>query len=163
MRQFRFFAVVAGFLALAAPAISQEAVIPFGEGNHNTSAPVEVTSDQLNVDQKDGSAVFTGNVIVIQDDMRMTAPRVQVLYNEDTRKITNMLASGGVTVVKGDQAAEGQEADYDVSGGVIVLTTNVLVTQGQSAIASDRMVVDLDAGNARASGRVKSIFQTEGQ
>ena len=38
---------------------------------------------------------------------------------------------------------------------------NVLATQGDSAIAGDRMTVDMETGTGRVEGRVRTIFQTD--
>ena len=56
--------------------------------------------------------------------------------------------------------AESERADYDIDSGVIVMTGNVLMAQGNNAISSDRMTVNLDGGTARMEGRVKTILQT---
>jgi lipopolysaccharide export system protein LptA len=42
------------------------------------------------------------------------------------------------------------------------MTGNVILTQGQSALSSNKMVVDLNTGQATLEGRVKSILQTGG-
>jgi lipopolysaccharide export system protein LptA len=44
--------------------------------------PVEVTADNLTIDQATGEAVFSGNVIVHQGDLRMAAGQVRVLYSD---------------------------------------------------------------------------------
>jgi lipopolysaccharide export system protein LptA len=49
-----------------------------------TRQPVEVTADNLTIDQATGEAVFSGNVIVHQGDLRMAAGRVRVLYSDTT-------------------------------------------------------------------------------
>ena len=54
---------------LAAPALAQN--VAFGGMTADTSAPVEVAADNLAVDQADGSAVFTGNVVIGQGEMRL--------------------------------------------------------------------------------------------
>lgn len=141
---------------------TQGANVGFGTVQADTSAPVEVTADQLNVSQADGTAVFTGNVVVGQGEMRLTAPTVRVFYSEDTGDVSRMEASGGVTVVSGAEAAESQQADYDVSSGVIVMTGNVLLTQGRNALTSERMEVNLTDNTARMTGRVQTIlYQSE--
>ena len=57
------------------------------------SAPVEVTSDSLTVDQATGAATFTGNVVIGQGDLRVQAGEVEVLYDEATGGIARLLAS----------------------------------------------------------------------
>ncbi len=83
----------AGFLTLltalwavsSPPAGAQGATVAFGGIKSDTTLPVEVTADQLEVNQTDGTAIFTGNVIVLQGDMRMAAAAVRVEYAKDDR------------------------------------------------------------------------------
>ncbi|MEL6450893.1 MAG: lipopolysaccharide transport periplasmic protein LptA [Pseudomonadota bacterium] len=142
------------------PAHAQGTQVGFGAITQDTSAPVEVTADELNVDQATGAAIFTGNVVIGQGDMRLSAARVLVVYRQDQAGIQRMEATGGVTLVSGPDAAESQRADYNIDTGVIVMTGDVLLAQGQSALTADRMTVNLDDGTARMQGRVKTILQT---
>jgi lipopolysaccharide export system protein LptA len=141
------------------PAFGQGTEVSFGGIRADTSQPVEVTADQLNVNQNDGTAIFTGNVIVIQGDMRLTAPRLQVEYGtEDKSEIERLHATGGVTMVSGPEAAEAQEAVYTVAAGEVVLTGDVLLTQKGSTMSGQQLFVDLDSGTGRMEGRVKTIL-----
>ncbi len=74
-------------LALAAPgaAHAQQAEVAFGGLRADTSLPVEVTADTLSVNQTDGTATFSGNVLVVQGDMRLSAERVEVVYGSADR------------------------------------------------------------------------------
>lgn len=148
---------MAGFLTSAAWA--QGTSVAFGTLQQDPDAPVEVTSDALTVDQETGKAVFTGNVVVGQGEMRLSAPRVQVVYNETNTGIESVTATGGVTLISGPDAAEAQRADYDIDGGTILMTGDVLLTQGLSALTSNRMTVDLRDGTARMTGQVKTVLQ----
>lgn len=146
-------------------ASAQGANVSFGGGlQQDTSAPVEVTADNLAVNQKDGTALYTGNVVIVQGDMRLAAPRVLVIFSEDQNKIQRMEATGGVVLVSGEEAAEAERADYNIEDGLVVMSGDVLLTQGQSALTSERMVVNLDTGTAQMTGRVKTVIrQEEGQ
>lgn len=150
--------LVGAFVAFSA--IAQGTSVGFGAIQQDTDAPVEVTADNLSVDQNTGTATFTGNVVIGQGEMRLSAPKVRVKYNETQSGIERLVASGGVTLVSGPDAAESQDADYDVAAGVIVMTGDVLLTQGLSALTSERMTVNLDDGTARMTGKVKTILQT---
>ncbi len=140
-------------------AAAQGTTLGFGDGNQDTDAPVEVTSEQLSVNQDDGTALFTGEVVVGQDDMRLYAPRVLVIYNEAQDGIERMEATGGVTLVDGEDAAEAERADYYPDDGLVVMKGDVLTTQGPNAVASDEMTVNLDDGTALATGRVRTLIQ----
>lgn len=145
---------------LAAPLLAQGATVAFGTIEQDTSLPVEVTADNLSVDQATGTAVFTGNVLIGQGGMRLTAERVEVVYRGQAEGIAKLEATGGVTLVSGDDAAEADRADYDIDAGTLVMTGNVLLTQGRSALSSEQMTIQLEDGTAQMSGRVKSILQT---
>lgn len=154
--------VLALVLAVPARTWAQGAQIAFGSLSANSDLPVEVTADSLDVDQTDGTAVFTGDVLIGQGDMRLSAPRVVVVYKEDESGIARLQASGGVTLVSGQDAAEAARADYDIDTGMIEMRGDVLLLQGSSALSAERMTVDTRNGTARMSGRVKTVLQQGG-
>nr|WP_235857846.1 lipopolysaccharide transport periplasmic protein LptA [Marimonas lutisalis] len=125
----------------------------------DTSLPVEVTADNLAVNQNDGTAIFTGNVLVGQGEMRLSAPRVQVYYAEGSQRVERLQATGGVTFVSGEDAAEAARADYSIDTGMILMQGDVLLVQGDSALTADRMTVDIQSGTAQMEGRVKTVLQ----
>jgi len=151
-------AILAALALLPALAAAQNTIV-LGGVNADPSAPVEVTADTLRVDQTTGRAVFTGEVLVGQGTMRMSAQEVEVIYIAETGDIARMLATGGVTLVTETEAAEADAADYDLTAGLLTLTGNVLVTQGQTVLSSERMVVNLADGTAQMEGRVRTVFQ----
>ncbi len=142
------------------PAFAQGTNVAFGTIRQDTNQPVEVTADNLAVDQDSGTAVFTGNVMIGQGEMRLSAARVLVVYRAENKGIARLEATGGVTLVSGPDAAEAERADYNIDDGTIVMTGNVLLAQGASALSADRMSVRLSDGTAQMSGRVKTILQT---
>ena len=148
-------------LGLASVALAQGTEVPFGTVQQDTSLPVEVSADSLSVSQNDGSALFTGNVVIGQGEMRLSAPRVLVFYTEAQNGIERLEATGGVTLVNADQAAEADTAQYEVNRGTIRMVGNVLLTQGQNTLVSDEMDVDLENGTALMNGRVRTVFQSE--
>lgn len=136
--------------------------VRFGSLQQDTNAPVEVTADSLSINQNDGTALYSGNVVIVQGDMRLAAPRVLVVYSESQGRIDRLEATGGVTLVSGEEAAEANRADYDIEGGNVTMSGNVLLTQGPNALTSERMVVNLNTGSAKMSGRVRTVLQQGG-
>lgn len=148
-------------LALSLPAAAQ--TVGFGAMRADPGAPIEMTADALRVNQATGEAVFTGNVRIGQGGMRLSAETVTVVYAEGGQnRIRSLNASGKVTLVSGEDAAEAAEAVYDVEGGTILLTGDAIVTRGDSVLAGDRIEVDLDDGTASVSGRVRTVLQPGG-
>ncbi|MDB6177218.1 lipopolysaccharide transport periplasmic protein LptA [Paracoccus sp. Z330] len=153
--------LIIALLLAAGPAAAQS--VAFGGMKADSSAPVEVAADKLEVDQADGNAVFSGNVVIGQGEMRLSADRVTVEYaNEDQSRIRSMHAVGNVTLVSGSDAAEAREAIYQVESGGVILTGDVVLAQGKNVLTGDRMTVDLVNGTAQVDGRVRSILQQGG-
>ncbi len=149
-------------LGFATTTLAQGTGVAFGTIRQDTGLPVEMSADNLSVDQETGKAIFTGNVVIGQGDMRLSAPRVLVVYRGDTDGIQRLEASGGVTLVSGPDAAESESAVYSIDSGTIEMSGNVLLSQGRSALSADRMSVRLSDGTARMSGRVRTILQSGG-
>ncbi len=149
--------VIASFLTL--PASAQGTAIALGGINADPSAPMEISADSLSVDQDTGLALFDGNVVVGQGGLRLSAGQVRVSYDAETGDIRFLEITGGVTIVTATEAAEAQTARYDLDAGELILSGEVLVTQGASAMAADRMVVNLEDGTSRLDGRVRTVFQ----
>ena len=136
--------------------------INLGVINADPNAAVEITADNLSVDQATGVAVFQGNVVVGQGDLRMSAGRIEVVYGGSTGEISRLEATNGVTFVTATEAAEAASAIYDINAGTLIMRGDVLLTQGASAISADSMNVNLSTGAAQMQGRVRTIFNQGG-
>lgn len=153
---------VGAFLLPSALAAQDAGGIPFGTGvEHDPNQPVEITSDLLSVDQAAGTAHFQGSVVVGQGELRLAADEVEVFYAEGAAPgggaVERIRASGAVTVTNGAEAAEAEEAVYQVAAGTIEMTGDVVLTQGQNAISGDRLTIDLEGSVANMEGRVQTI------
>lgn len=153
-----FFRTIALVSLLAVPALAQETSISFGGLKGDVTQPVEMTSNSLEINQADGTALFTGNVLVTQGAMKLSANQVRATYSEDSKTIDKIVASGKVLLVNATDAAEADNADYTIATGAVVMTGNVLLTQGQATIAAQKMTIDLKTGTGRMEGRVTTTF-----
>ena len=154
----RPFALLALVGALTGPVTAQEAKIAFDGLSQDTTLPVEVQADTLSVNNADGTATFEGNVLVGLGDMRLTAAKVAVEYGADAKSIARLHATGGVTIANLADAAESREAVYSIDSGVIVMTGDVLLTQGASALAGQKLTINLKDGTGVMEGRVSTVF-----
>ena len=145
-------------LTAALPVVSQ--TVPFGGTPADTNAPVEVSADNMVVNQASGQAELTGKVLIAQGDMRLAADKVVVNYDsQDRSRISSLDATGNVTLVQAGDAAESEHAVYEVATGLVTLTGDVLVTQGENVMSGDKIVVNLTDNTAQATGRVRTILQ----
>ncbi len=159
---FKIFALTAVVLVSFAGVSSAQTSIDLGGITVDTNAAIEVTAESLSVDQDTGSAVFAGNVIIGQGDLRLSAGRVEVIYAASNSEIARLIATEGVTFATATEAAEAQTADYDITTGQLILSGDVLLTQGASAISAERMVVNVTDGTAQMEGRVRTVLQQGG-
>lgn len=158
-------ALLAACLATPLTAQESDSSGPFGGFKHNRKAPIEVTSDALEVRQAENLAIFSGDVIAGQDTMRLNSDVLEVTYDEqsesdsETGAIKHMLAIGNVFISNGAETAQGKRAEYDVESGKINMTGSVVLTQGGNVISGETLVIDVNTGRGRVEGgRVKSIF-----
>lgn len=146
-------------LSVPRGASAQGTEVVFGGLQGDTSLPVEVKSDQLTVDQTSGEAIFSGNVIVTQGKMRLTAATIRVEYAEEAGQVERLHAEGGVLLINATDAAEADHAVYTINSGEVVMTGNVLLTQGPAAMSAARLVVNLKTGLGKLEGGVTTTFK----
>jgi lipopolysaccharide export system protein LptA len=154
----RIIFAVAAVVLFSGPATAQEARIAFGDLAQDTTLPVNVTAQSFSVNNADGTAVFSGDVVVTQGEMTLSAAEVRVAYTQDQTAIDRLFASGGVTIVNLADSARAREAVYTVATGVIVLTGDVALTQGPTALAGQKLTVNLRDGTGLMEGGVTTTF-----
>ncbi len=146
------------------PVLGQGAQVPFIGLSSQGDTPISVTADRLGIDQTSGKAVFSGNVVVGIEDMRLTADKVEVVYKDVTAgatgAISSLVAFGNVTFTNGSEAAEADYAELDMVKEELVMSGNVILTQGGNALSGQKMRIDLNAGTAVIEGRVQTILQS---
>ncbi|MEL6476348.1 MAG: lipopolysaccharide transport periplasmic protein LptA [Pseudomonadota bacterium] len=155
-------ATALALLCLSSAASAQEKG-PFGGFKHDSSAPIEITADSLEVRQADQVAIFEGNVIAGQGTLRLTASRVEVYYDQEaeggeTGAIQRLDASGNVFLSNGSETARGAEGTYDVAEGKVSMAGDVVLTQGENAVSGKQLEIDLNTGVGRIVGRVGASF-----
>jgi ABC-type multidrug transport system fused ATPase/permease subunit len=101
---------------LAAPAIAQDGSALRG---HNTNAPIDISSDRIEVQDRADRAIWVGNVHVIQGDMTMDAARMTVAYRKATTPGANPeIGRRGLSVVSIAKSYDKRVVLSDVSVSV---------------------------------------------
>ena len=149
----------------AAPATPRGTSLSLGSFKVSADMPIEVVSDELQMDQNINTAVFTGNVEVVHGDMTLNSASVLVEYgkvegSDKSNEIIQITASGGVVMTNPDTTAESSEAVYTLATREVVMTGDVVVTQGPNKVSGERMIVYLDDGTAVMQGRVHTTIDT---
>jgi lipopolysaccharide export system protein LptA len=125
----------------------------------DTSAPVDVQSNQLSVNFQKHEIVFQGDVKVTQADFSLTAREVTAVFGETAEDIRQIVAKGDVTIRKSDKVARGEEAVYDRPGGVVVLRGNPYLEQGKNFIQGEEIRVFLKDDTMDVRGGVTAEFR----
>ena len=156
----------------SASAQESDSSVPFIGTRTDSSAPIEIVADTLEVKQKEQLAIFRGNVDALQDDMRLRADTLIVHYREnkenpDQPGISKIEAEGNVFVSSPKETAKGARGVYDVDRAHIDLVGGVVLTQGENVVRSDRIEMNLATGESKVAsggeggGRVHGLFVPE--
>ncbi len=156
-------AVLLVVLSCRVPALAQGAEFSLGMRDHDAELPIEVTSAALTLDQEDGVANFSGQVIIRQGSMIMTCGNARVEYDVDPEtgkeRITAIHMSDNVTFASDSETAEAEQAVYSLPDNRLVMSGNVLIVQGTTAISADSLEYDLESGSGRAGGEVRTTLR----
>jgi lipopolysaccharide export system protein LptA len=156
------FAPLALVTAAAAFAQSREPVSALK--GHNSDAPIDLTADRLEVQDRADRAMFSGNVHVKQDELTLDTSRLTVAYSSAGGvQIKRLDASGGVTVRSPSETARGAFGIYDLDRKLITLVGNVVLQRQGSQLSGQRLVIDLDSGRAVIDGGPAGVGQSGGR
>jgi lipopolysaccharide export system protein LptA len=103
---------------------------------------VDIEADRLDVNSKDGTAIFKGKAKATKPDLTVKGNTLTLAYDQKTRKVTLLTAEGNVDIVWKDKEATCSKAVYNLVDDIMVLTGDVLITRGQERITGQKVTVD---------------------
>ena len=122
------------------------------------SDTVDIEADRLDVNTKNGTAIFKGRVKATRPDITVKGNTLTLTYDQASRKITLLTAEGNVDILWKDKEATCAKAVYNLASEVMVLTGNVVITRGQERITGQKATMDRKNDTQvveGAGGRVK--------
>lgn len=159
-------AASAALAATAALAVQQQQPTSALKG-HNTNAPVDVSSDRIEVQERADRAVFTGNVHAKQADLTLDTQRLTVAYSggqgNNNLQINRLDAAGGVVVRDPTETAKGDFGIYDLDRKLITLIGNVQLVRDNNQVNGSRLVIDLNSGRAVIDGGPPGVNSSGGR
>jgi len=162
MRRLALFVAAAGCAGAAALAQSSDPVSALK--GHNTNAPVDVSAQRIEVQDRADRVIFAGDVHIRQADLTLDGQRVTVAYSSGGGiQIERMDVSGNVVVRSPSETARGDFGIYDVDRRLITLLGDVQLTRGQSRVNGGRLVIDLDSGRAVIDGGAPGVGSSGGR
>jgi lipopolysaccharide export system protein LptA len=166
----------------AAPKTAASSLLP----GANSKEPISIDANKLNYFDKEQKAIYTGNVVAIQGDTKLTCS-VMTIYlaksapagkaegaappagdaagggvGAGNSQVKHMDAVGPVTVVSKTQVATGDRAAYDKDENKVWLFGNVTLSDGGNVTKGDKLTYDLTSGQAIVEVE-KSTSRVHGQ
>ena len=156
--------VLAPLAIASAAAVAQSREPVSALKGHNSDAPIDLTADRLEVQDRADRAMFSGNVKVRQDELTLDTSRLTVAYSSSGGvQIKRLDASGGVTVRSPSETARGAFGIYDLDRKLITLVGNVVLQRQGSQLTGQRLVIDLASGRAVIDGGPAGVGQSGGR
>jgi len=115
-----------------------------GFGFTASRAPIDITSDTVEADQKTNTITFKGNVIAKQEDTTLYANTLVVTYDPNSKKLKEIVAVGNVKVVQLERRATGQKATFDQEKNRVVLDGEAVAREGANVIRGERITFYVD-------------------
>ena len=140
----------------------------------NSKEPITIDADKLAYFDKEQKAIYTGNVVAIQGDSKLTCTVLTIYLarnqqpsgqaappapapaadatgqppTSSTSQIKHMDAMGPVTVVSKTQVATGERAVYDKTENKAWLFGRVTLSDGANVTKGDKLTYDMTTGEA---------------
>jgi lipopolysaccharide export system protein LptA len=115
-----------------------------GFGLTSSRAPIDITSDTVEGNQKQNIVTFKGNVVAKQEDTTLYSNMLVIYHDPDTKKLKEIVATGSVKVVQLDRRATSQKATFYQEGNKVVLEGDVVVHDGENVVRGERITYYLD-------------------
>jgi lipopolysaccharide export system protein LptA len=145
--------------------IAEEVEKPVPSFKFDTSLPLEIKSEELNIEQNTGEATFSGSVIATQGNLILTAVTIVVEYTLKNSRMTSemekLTANKDVTIVSDTQSAVANKVVYDIISENIIMTGDVILKEGLSATSGDKLTINLNTGSRRMEGNVRTLILSE--
>ena len=119
----------------------------------NSNQPVSYAADRIELQDRQNRVVLSGDVVITQGDLRLSAGRTTVSYTDaGSLRIQRIDATGGVVVTRGNERAQGNAGVYDFNRRVIILSGGVALRRGGDTLNGGRLTIDLNSGLSSVDG-----------
>jgi len=147
-------------LIIAATALALVALPTLGDAQTRPSSSDQPISFGADAGEYVGNTVtLRGRAELIQGDNRLRADTVTGLSQTGESRIE---ASGNVYFVTPDQTIRGDRAVFTTANDTIVVTGDVILTQGQNVLTGSRLTYNTRTQSARieagGQGRIRGVF-----
>lgn len=139
----------------------------------DANQPIRLTADRATYSERTGITTYSGNVVITQGTLKITAANIIVNLSDD-RSITSAVATGSpatfeqvVSAEKGIARGQGSKIDYNAATGIVTLTGNAHLTQAGASFSGNVIRYSLKVGdveaNAGSGRRVELVLPPNNQ
>ena len=147
--------VLAALAASAGSLLAAPAAKPIVGGSN---APITISSDSFQADLNAKSGTYSGNVVIVQGDMKLRANTVKLTTINN--KADKVVASGNVVVDSPKSGiVTGESGVYSIVPRTVVMAGNVVLKKGKDVMRGAQLTVNLATGQAVLGGGVKGQAQ----
>ncbi len=165
----------------ATSSLSYAAESPLG-GKYKSKGPIEINADALEVLQAEHKAIFTGRVVAVQGDVKLTSEKMTVFYKgnpaggadkadkkeakpaaaTEKNSIEKIIVEKNVFLSTPEETASGDNGIYDVEHHKIFLNDNVVLTKDKNVLKGEHLVYDFETGKSSMNAPNGTIAEGAG-
>ena len=166
--------VIATCLSAPAIALAQGATSQMEGLKLSNDQPIQIESDQLEIKEQEKTAVFIGNVNVVQGTTNLKSGHMVVHYKSGGKSMTagntdieRIELSDGVLLNSGTQQASGDQGEFEMATQVFVLSgKQVVLSDKDNVFVGCKLTVHANTGEAHleaCGGRVRIQLDPKSQ
>jgi lipopolysaccharide transport protein LptA len=134
--------------------------------NKDRQEPIEITSDRMRSENGGQKIIFSGNVVIVQAGMAITADIMEVYNTPDKKQTEEIVAIGNVDIVRGKKRMKGDRAVYLYQLQKIILTGSpkAIAWEGNDTIEGREMIFLIEKDRFVVNERVRAkLFPKSGR
>jgi len=161
--------------------------VPAVSGKHDANLPIEISSKTLEVLQNESKAIFKGDVIAVQGDVRIKSDEMIVYYSSkddksnaapavtppaassvpptgqgDMGAIKSIEVHGNVVIATPQESAKGDRGDYEVATRIVHLFgDNVVLTRDKNIMKGTALEYNMETGRSLLTRAEDSKSKTD--
>ena len=140
---------------------------PTDPAKDDKNAPVVVDADSLDSFQKQGLAIFKGNVIARQNNSVQYADKMEVYTDSKTDRVERVVSTGNVRIITRDcRMGTAERTEYYDAEQRVVLIGHARVWRDSDVVTGERITIYIAEDRSVVEGgkqeRVKAIFYQQG-
>ncbi|CAF0694000.1 LptA/OstA family protein [Candidatus Methylacidithermus pantelleriae] len=127
----------------------------------NPNATV-ITSEAFQLDMGKHEGLFTGNVLLMGNNLRMKSSDLTVYFDASGKQVERLVARGNVEIEQGNRVARASQAEYIVSEDKLVLTGSPELVQDKNRLTGSTITIYRSSDRMEVDGRSRVVLSDVG-